>query len=222
MTLEVLHTRVLGGYMLDAIQGARLSYGSGEASDSKILYTDGSIHIGPADALLCRRLVTGAQGEAKFLGAMPISTFIRAPLKWWVQMDTYRFAPPDGSLTEIASTVVRQSASLMHRTQAKGSFTAADFTDSTDSRHIALVNEKYDAWVASGGRRNSHSPEWEALQDTIGRGYLYTAQWYSNYAVVRNVWKQRRHHRMGEWRAFCDWAMTLPYAEMLITTEVIK
>lgn len=216
--LSILRSRVSGGFLLDAIDGARLSYGSGANADSAL---DGAtLTIGPNDTALCRRLVTGGgTGEDKLLRAMPVSSFVRAPLRWWVQMDTYRLAPPDGPLTEVASTAVRQSESLMHRTARRGPFTAADFTATTDARLIAIVNEKYDAWLASGARRNSTSPEWEALQDAIGRGYLYTAQWYANYAVIRNVYRQRRHHRQGEWRAWCAWAETLPHAALLITLE---
>jgi hypothetical protein len=31
------------------------------------------------------------------------------------------------------------------------------------------------------------------------------------------VYYQRKNHRLPEWREFCDWIKTLPYAEELIT-----
>ena len=203
--LTILRTRTSGGFMLDSIDGARLSYGSGANADSTL---DGdALTIGPNDTALCRRLVLAGGGEDKFLRTMPVSVFIQAPLRWWFDADAYKVG------------TVKQSSSLMHFMVRHGEFKPAHFTATTDSRLIAIANEKFAAWVAAGGRRNFKSVEWEELQDSIGRGYLYTAQWYASYAAVRNAFRQRRHHRQAEWRTFCAWATTLPYADLLITLE---
>ncbi len=42
----------------------------------------------------------------------------------------------------------------------------------------------------------------------------------TNYAELRNMYFQRRDHRLPEWRdTFCNWIKTLPYAAELITYE---
>ena len=38
-----------------------------------------------------------------------------------------------------------------------------------------------------------------------------------SYQCLRNIYIWRRHHRLPEWREFCKWIETLPYAKELIT-----
>lgn len=40
---------------------------------------------------------------------------------------------------------------------------------------------------------------------------------FFSYQCLRNIYKQRRHHRLPHWHTFCDWIKTLPFAEELIT-----
>ena len=38
----------------------------------------------------------------------------------------------------------------------------------------------------------------------------------TNYEQLRTIYLQRRNHRLPEWRDFCEWIKTLPYAKELI------
>jgi hypothetical protein len=207
MSIEFKRTLVYQPYILEAVLGARLSYGSGSLSDSYITEGDDieppAVIIGSEDQKLIRKLVRAGGGEDKLLRCIPVSVVIKAPLRWWVDMDTYKVG------------TVKQSASLMHFLKRNGHFTAGQFTDTTDPRLIDIANEKFDAWVAAGAKRNYTSKEWEELQDAISRGYLYTAQWFGSYAVLRNIYFQRRHHRQGEFREFCRWIEGLPQSWMI-------
>jgi hypothetical protein len=40
-----------------------------------------------------------------------------------------------------------------------------------------------------------------------------------NYAVLRNMYHARKNHKLDEWRDFCKWVETLPYAEELICLD---
>ena len=40
-----------------------------------------------------------------------------------------------------------------------------------------------------------------------------------NYAVLRNIYKARKDHKLDEWRDFCRWAKTLPYSKELIVED---
>ena len=44
-------------------------------------------------------------------------------------------------------------------------------------------------------------------------GLRLTARMNTNYRCLRNIYKQRKDHRLPEWRAFCKWIETLPYAK---------
>ena len=49
--------------------------------------------------------------------------------------------------------------------------------------------------------------------------YKYKFTWSANYEVLRNIYFQRRNHKLKEWSIFCDWIKELPYANELITLE---
>lgn len=42
---------------------------------------------------------------------------------------------------------------------------------------------------------------------------------YFSYQTLRRVYHQRKNHRLPEWRAFCEWIESLPYAKELILTQ---
>jgi len=222
LTILTLVLRV--EYLQAAILGARLSYGSGDRSDTTIDAASNTLTLGPEDAALTNRLIAGGgrSGEDKFLRTINLSIFMRAPLRFWVDLDTYKIAPPEGGTTEVAGVTVKQSSSLMHVTRRnRPHFTRADFSHTTDQRLSDLANEKLGVWLAAGAKRTADDPTWLELQDAIGRGYLYTAQWSTNYAVLRNMYHQRRAHRQGEFRALCAWLEgNLPCAQWITQKEV--
>lgn len=60
---------------------------------------------------------------------------------------------------------------------------------------------------------------WRALIQYLPQSFLQTRTWTADYAVLRNIYKQRHNHRLIEWHEFCNWIKTLPYAEDLIILE---
>ena len=43
---------------------------------------------------------------------------------------------------------------------------------------------------------------------------------FFSYQCLRNIYKQRRNHRLPQWRQFCSWIETLPFTEELITPAI--
>lgn len=213
MTLEISRTIVDERFIQEAILGARLSYGNGKNSDS--WFRGSEFLIGPEDQrFLQARLSSGVHGEDKFIRCIPVSFRINAPLKWWVELDTYKVG------------TTRQSSSLMHRLTSRGHFTVDDFafrdpTAAHVQNILADLNRLYDLWMAQGPRRSDTQGEWTDWQDLIPRSYLYESQWVASYAVLRNIYFQRRNHRMGLWKVFLDRLDTLPHS-WLISYEPSK
>ena len=58
---------------------------------------------------------------------------------------------------------------------------------------------------------------WKELIRWLPNGWLQTRTITMNYAVIRNIYFQRLHHRLSEWKQFCNWVETLPYSDDLIT-----
>ena len=44
----------------------------------------------------------------------------------------------------------------------------------------------------------------------IPSGFELTARMVTNYRCLKNMYSQRRNHRLPDWKEFCDWCETLP------------
>lgn len=46
-------------------------------------------------------------------------------------------------------------------------------------------------------------------------GYELTARYTTNYLQLKTIYNQRKHHKLPEWKAFCNWLMILPHFKEL-------
>ena len=44
----------------------------------------------------------------------------------------------------------------------------------------------------------------------VPTGFQLTAGMTTNYRQLKTIYKQRKSHRLPEWREFCEWCLTLP------------
>ena len=58
---------------------------------------------------------------------------------------------------------------------------------------------------------------WKELIRWLPNGWLQTRTVTLNYAVLRNQYFQRQHHKLSEWHQYCKWIESLPYSTDLIT-----
>ena len=138
----------------------------------------------------------------------------------WVEAERYRFL-------EFVS-----SQSTMHR------ITKFDlcnqYNEYVDPRIIEIMQEKvaqYNALLAELGAipvddeynrerlKNLLVQKYLEILYSNPAGFKLTARLTTNYRCLKNIWRQRRNHRLPEWRAFCKWIETLPYAKELICYE---
>ena len=61
---------------------------------------------------------------------------------------------------------------------------------------------------------------WKELIRWLPNGWLQTRTVTMNYEVLRNIYFQRKSHKLSEWHDFCDWIKTLPYGYELITFDL--
>ena len=60
---------------------------------------------------------------------------------------------------------------------------------------------------------------WRELIRVLPESWLQKRTVTMSYANLRNMYFQRRDHKLIEWRYFCDWIKSLPYAGELIMLE---
>ena len=57
---------------------------------------------------------------------------------------------------------------------------------------------------------------WKELIRWLPESWLQTRTWICNYAVLRNIIKWRRGHKLSEWASFIEWCKSLPYSSELL------
>ena len=63
---------------------------------------------------------------------------------------------------------------------------------------------------------------WRALVEILPSAWNQKRTWTANYQVLRNIYFQRRFHKLDEWREFCKIIEELPYGKELICYEKEK
>lgn len=51
--------------------------------------------------------------------------------------------------------------------------------------------------------------------------YNQTRNVMLNYEVLANIYRQRKGHKLDEWREFCKWIESLPYSELIVGGEEV-
>ncbi len=194
--------------MHNAMRGARNPLNSWDRSDS---YVDnkGNFILGANDRSLALRLCNAGSDHRKFIRQILVSVDITAPLYWWKEFDTYKVG------------TVANSTSTMHKIHANP-LTLADFsidrmTGESLTRFESYVNyleEVRSRFVATGDRM-----WWNDLIQLLPSSYNQMRTVTMNYENLRNMYASRKNHKLQEWHTLCDWIVSLPYADVMITGQ---
>ena len=202
--IKIENTQVYG--FEAAIRGMRNPMNSWEKSDS--YHEDDAFVLGENDLALMKSLVKAGSDHSKFMRMINITMDITAPLYWWKEFDTYKVG------------TVRNSCSTMHKIHAK-EFTLDDFSHEqlTDTAIedclkvvIRFLNIARDIFIDLDGK--SKAAWWQMIQ-LLPSSYNQRATIQLNYAVLRNMYKSRKEHKLDEWHTFCEWVESLPYSEII-------
>lgn len=190
-----------------AIRGMRNPMNSWDNSDSLFLpLTEPS--IGVNDKQLMEKLSSQGPVHSKYLRMINVTLDITAPLYWWKEFDTYKVG------------TVANSCSTMHKIHAK-EFELDDF--SHDQLNDISINFMEDTIKLLNAARLNYIESndkhwWWQLIQLLPSSYNQKRTVQLNYAVLQNIYKHRKNHKLDEWRLFCNWIKTLPQAQ-LITLE---
>ena len=172
------------------------------------------------DLARCKNLVNatknGNGAHAQFMTGIRVNFDLTFSNKAWVEAERYRFL-------EFVS-----SQSTMHR------ITKFDLDNQynkyVDPRIIEIMKSKVQEYNKVMELRDSYDKDDQRREDLTEwlkdayleilysnpAGFTLTARMTTNYRCLRNIYMQRKDHRLPEWRAFCKWIETLPYAQELL------
>ena len=160
----------------------------------------------------------GNTAHHQFLTGIRVNFDLTFTNKAWVEGERYRFL-------EFVS-----SQSTMHRITKFN--LDNQYIEYVDPRIIEIMKEKinnYNKTLDYLKTINTENiDEIKAVNEKLNLQYLQilysnpdgfklTARMTTNYRCLRNIYIQRKHHRLPEWKAFCEWVETLPYANEFLT-----
>lgn len=199
-----------------AIRGMRNPMNSWDKSDTKWMDAQSDFdeddvpvliashwEIGPNDYKLMMNLCKGGTEESKWRRMIHVSCDITAPLYWIAEHDTYKVA------------TTRNSCSFMHRGTAKP-FELNDFSCVDESAKaglesaIGVLNNLRDEYL-----KTKDQTLFQAIRQLLPSGYNQKYTWDANYEVLAAQYRQRKNHRLPEWRTYCEWIRSLPYSEFI-------
>lgn len=192
----------------ESIRGMRNPLNSWDKSDSKFYENSGI--IGKNDFDLMQRLNTTAE-QSKYKRMIVVYMDIVAPLYWWKEFDTYKVG------------TVRNSCSTMHTITNKR-FTLDDFstekmTGTTKVTLMVLIDQLNT--LRSSYLSTKDKKYWDSIIQLLPASYNQRATVMLNYEVLTAMYRQRKNHKLTEWREFCEVIQELPLHQ-LITKEKIK
>lgn len=170
---------------------------------------DGEYQVGHNDLDLMKRLASAGTDHRKFVRMIVVYADVTAPLYWWKEYDTYKVG------------TVANSCSTMHKIHDK-KFTLDDFScehldnfsmNTLDSLiwHLNKCREKF--------IETKDKKMWWQIIQLLPSSYNQKRTIMLNYEVLKNMYHSRKNHKLDEWKTFCDWIETLPYAKELICNE---
>ena len=216
-----------------AIRGMRNPMNSWEKSDSAFDYKkpwcyggfEIPVCIGDNDLDLMKRLAAGGSVHAKYRRMINVTVDITAPLYWWKEFDTYKVG------------TVANSCSTMHKIHAK-EFTLDDF-----SHEHLCVRQAMDVLKDTIGALNAfrlvylhggilhhkngnmrcygckEKDVWNHMVQLLPSSYNQKRTIQMNYEVLVGMYRDRKNHKLDEWRVLCEWIEALPYSELITGNE---
>ena len=177
--------------------------------------------LGLNDHSLMQKLSDAGTEHRKYMRMIPVYVRVTAPLYWWKEFDTYKIG------------TVANSCSTMHKIQEK-EFTLEDFScEHLTSWSLAkfrsvleFLNIYRNTYLYGGedlledGTTVEYKPKdkniwWQMIQ-LLPSSYNQTRNVMLNYEVLANIYRQRKNHKLDEWRDFCKWIESLPYSELIV------
>ena len=179
-------------------------------------------YIGPKDLNLAQRMIKAGTSDRKFMRQIFVSVDITAPLYWWKEADTYKIgtvANSTSTMHKLASTPITFDCFEMDDFENLRVYDNEPYNTDTFITDIWDDIINYCETLRLRYNETKDKKYWKELIRILPEAWLQTRTVTLNYEVLRNIYFQRRYHKLTEWHRFCEWIESLPYGKELITYE---
>lgn len=230
--IEIKITDIAG--LEPAMRGMRNPLNSWAKSDSGVDHTvfytgleydgDYGYRLGEADKNLARGLANGGPVHAKYRRMIMVWADITAPLYWWKEFDTYRMGVEKNSCSTMHTITQKEfemdDFSMEHLGVVTGTTNSGIVTmDSTCGealeRLIDDLNYARKKYLETTDPTFKKVWWWQIIQ-LLPSSYNQKRTVMMSYEAIAHMYRDRRNHKLDEWREFCQCIEGLPYfAEMI-------
>ena len=137
------------------------------------------------------------EGHDQWLTGVVVQFDVTGSLKWWTEAQRYHFL-------DFVS-----SQSTMHR------ITRFDIKSQCNKyvrgETINILKELVEYY-----NLNPTPENYLRMLYNIPTGFQLTAGMTTNYRQLKTIYRQRKTHRLPEWRDFCKWIESLPHSELIV------
>lgn len=136
-------------------------------------------------------------GHDQFLTGIIVQFDLTFSIKAWVEAERYHFldfVSSQSTMHRIAKMDIAKQCNVYVRPET-----------------IDIVRGLVDKYNAFPTDEN-----YLTLLYNVPVGFCLTARMTTNYRQLKTIYRQRKNHRLPEWRTFCEWIETLPHADEFI------
>lgn len=206
--------------------------------------------IGPNDLKLAMQLRNAGPEHAKFLRMIAVTCDITGPLYWWKEFDTYKVGTVANSCSTMHKIADKEFMldDFSHEhlfgpddmlpydkrddISKDRALTAIDIDGGTCyytprgllqmiCNALNFERERYLVALKTEEETGLSAEDiwWQMIQ-LLPTSYNQKRTVFLNYWVLANIYHQRQHHKLDEWRVtFCDWIKSLPYSNLITGEE---
>lgn len=210
---------------LSEIPETRRSFSSQSKSDSevfsKLSIIDGTVLseeatiIGEKDLALMKKLEIGGDSHAKMNRFIEVYLTLTLPRRVWVDFDTYRLGV-DNIQPDDIEYFSDSTMHTLHKTKLQDVPTL--FDEYTPTESIAAFEQALIAYNSAPCEAN-----FLKMKSALTEGFYQTRRMKINYQALRHIYFDRKNHRQPEFKVFCKWIESLPYAaELILSVKKVK
>ena len=149
-------------------------------------------------------------GHDQFLTGIIVNFDLTLSNKAWVEAERYTF------LNFISSMSTMHRAAMLKISDCCNEYVRPE--------QIQAAEEFQEVYNAIDGEKDPEGKKaaYLDLLYNLPAGFELMAGMTTNYRCLKNIYAQRRRHRLPDWHVVCGWIETLPMAGYLITGEAVS
>ena len=211
-------------------------------------YDTGYIHalLGPTDHKLLMNLCKGGTEEAKWRRMIHVQMDITAPLYWWKEFDTYKVGSVSNSCSTMHKIHAKEftlndfscehlifdrdvpdeefeNLSTEDWNKLNDKYCGVDNSDFVDYNQFPGDSFEYTIEFLNRARelflKTKDKRYWWQMIQLLPSTYNQRRTIDLNYEVLASQYRQRKEHKLDEWREYCECIKTLPYSEFITMEE---